>query len=862
MRRLFAFTIAICLICVLFLAACTPKEKELLAFNVETELANAERLLLEGNYEEVILTLETVLEVEPANVRGYLMLADTYIARGEEEKALALLQKGLDLTGDEEIAVRIQGMTEELTDIVDVSSGGSTETTLLLTREGELYYCGEANLGNKIERSLVPKRIEGASNIKKLIASEGGCYYLTHDDELYGWGWCEAPDRSGYNRVGSDYSKPRKIMDDVLDIATAYSQCGLVLKTDHTLYSWGNNEDGQLGRGLPYDETEYEIGDWTPDYDYYGAEEIVLTDVVDMDIVGISGNGTTACAVTADGGLYIWGRVGYTEEDGVQEKKCYNSPQRIFEGMIKACIYDNGILGIDRNGLLVKLEWYAGDPEDLQVSLCFTDAAGQAKIVQVSSWDMDEMATAGLGGMAAVKVTDIDCGEWHFLALGTDGTVYTGGHNENGQLGIAEDSYIDESTLYTPLQEKKAVMIDAQTDGSSSFAILETGRLLAWGDNRVGQLGNGRSGEQRDDAQRHLILRNVKEIIAITNQAYAIMENDDLYAWGYDFYGKWKADGEEIVKSPKKIFEDVKTVALGGTNSLVLTNDGTVYSSYPIGEYGADRFIGIANGQFERHKKYSDFYKLLEGVKDIHSINGSYFILYENGELWGWGDNYNCLLGIGTKTDSSLTADQYIYEPVLIMEDVADVTGSTYILKKNGDLYYCGYGFPEYVLWPEHFLSDVDKLFDSGWHSVYYLSDGALHYYDCASDDRWTGKIDIPETVVDMGFSNDRGLFIDDENRLYETIYYTQYNIDGTSKDGYDLFRPAGKYTPPEEYGYYYRRIAEDAKSCASTFNSDGTFYYVTLDGDLYSWGSNNYGLLGIGDARQDENIFEVKLPE
>lgn len=857
MRRLFAFTIVICLICVLFLAACTPKEKELLAFDVETELANAERLLLEGNYEEVILTLETVLEIEPANVRGYLMLADTYIARGEEEKTLALLQKGLDLTGDEEIAARIQGMTEELTDIVDVSSGGSTETTLLLTREGELFYCGEAHLGNKIERSLVPKRIEGATNIKKLIASEGGCYYLTHDDELYGWGWCEAPSMTGYNLVGADYSTPRKIMDDVLDIATAYSQCGLVLKTDHMLYSWGNNEDGQLGRGLPYDETEYEIGDWTPDNDYYGTEEIVLTNVVDTD-VGVSWSGTTACAVTADGGLYIWGRVGYTEKDGAREKKCYNSPQRIFEGMIKACIYDNGILGIDRNGQLVKLEWYAGDPEDLQVSLYFMDAAGQAKIMQVSSWYMDEMATVS----QAVKVIDIDCGEGHFLALGTDGTVYTGGHNENGQLGISEDSYIDSYTLYTPLQEKKAVMINAQVDGSSSFAILETGRLLAWGNNKVGQLGNGRSGEQRDDAQRHLILRNVKEIIATTNQAYAIMENDDLYAWGYDINGNWKTDDEEIIMSPKKIFENVKTVALGGTDSLVLTNDGAVYTSYPIGKYSKDPFIGIVNGQFERHKKYSNFYKLFEGVKDIHSISGSYFILYENGELWGWGENYNCLLGIGTKTDYSLTVDQYIYEPVRIMEDVADITGSTYILKKNGDLYYCGYAFPEYVLWPKHFLSDVDKLYDSGWFSVYYLSDGALHYYDCASDDRWTGKIDIPETVVDMGFSNDRGLFIDDENRLYETIYYTQYNIDGTSKDGYDLFRPEGKYMPPEEYGYYYRRIAEDAKSCASTFNPDGTFYYVTLAGDLYSWGSNDYGLLGIGDARQDENIFEVKLPE
>lgn len=95
-------------------------------------------------------------------------------------------------------------------------------------------------------------------------------------------------------------------------------------------------------------------------------------------------------------------------------------------------------------------------------------------------------------------------------------------------------------------------MIDAQTDGSSSFAILETGRLLAWGDNRVGQLGNGRSGEQRDDAQRHLILRNVKEIIAITNQAYAIMENDDLYAWGYDFMESGKRTAKKLLSRLKR----------------------------------------------------------------------------------------------------------------------------------------------------------------------------------------------------------------------------------------------------------------------------------------------------------------------
>ena len=38
------------------------------AVDIEGQLLEADRLFFEGNYEEVILTLETVLEVEPATV--------------------------------------------------------------------------------------------------------------------------------------------------------------------------------------------------------------------------------------------------------------------------------------------------------------------------------------------------------------------------------------------------------------------------------------------------------------------------------------------------------------------------------------------------------------------------------------------------------------------------------------------------------------------------------------------------------------------------------------------------------------------------------------------------------------------------
>ena len=68
------------------------------AYDIQAQLEKAERLFLEGNYEEVILTLDTVLEIEPANVQGYLRLSDAYIARGESYKALELLKRGQEKT--------------------------------------------------------------------------------------------------------------------------------------------------------------------------------------------------------------------------------------------------------------------------------------------------------------------------------------------------------------------------------------------------------------------------------------------------------------------------------------------------------------------------------------------------------------------------------------------------------------------------------------------------------------------------------------------------------------------------------------------------------------------------------------------
>ena len=68
------------------------------AFNASTNsaqsvLAVAQRFLSEKNYEQAIIEFKRVLELDPTNVEAYIGLADAYIAIGDIDSAIDILQK-------------------------------------------------------------------------------------------------------------------------------------------------------------------------------------------------------------------------------------------------------------------------------------------------------------------------------------------------------------------------------------------------------------------------------------------------------------------------------------------------------------------------------------------------------------------------------------------------------------------------------------------------------------------------------------------------------------------------------------------------------------------------------------------------
>lgn len=72
------------------------------------------KYLSEENYEDALAAYEAVFEITEKNAESYLGAADAYIGLGEFDKAIEILEKGYDITGDSEIDDRLYNIDDEI----------------------------------------------------------------------------------------------------------------------------------------------------------------------------------------------------------------------------------------------------------------------------------------------------------------------------------------------------------------------------------------------------------------------------------------------------------------------------------------------------------------------------------------------------------------------------------------------------------------------------------------------------------------------------------------------------------------------------------------------------------------------------
>ena len=239
-------------------------------------------------------------------------------------------------------------------------------------------------------------------------------------------------------------------------------------------------------------------------------------------------------------------------------------------------------------------------------------------------------------------VTSVAAGEKHSLALLADGTVMAWGANGNGQLGDGETF-----ASSVPVEVEGLTHVTAIAAGASdSLALLSNGTVEAWGDNENGQLGIGGTSEAVELPAAVKGLTGVKAIAAGAEFSLALLENGKVMAWGANESGQLGTGDTKQSDVPVAIkgLSEVKAIAAGGEFALALLNNGTVEA------WGSDNSGQLANaGAAEAGLSETPVaVESLSGVEAIAAGARHALALMSGGTMMAWGENTDGELGDGS----------------------------------------------------------------------------------------------------------------------------------------------------------------------------------------------------------------------
>lgn len=305
----------------------------------------------------------------------------------------------------------------------------------------------------------------------------------------------------------------------------------LALKSDGTVWTWGNNGSGQLGRPTPLDQPN------------------------PGPIVGLKGfravsaAGDFSLALKNDGTVWEWGG-----RPGSRANEREVSPVQT-EGL-------RGISGINaradtNEALSLKGEvWtWQGGP---------SSAAARTRREPPSS------PVKQGGDIAALASGTGDAR----LVLKADGTVWSWSQSDVVQAGKAGSS--GKMVQVSGLSGIAAVV----TGGHHAVALRRDGTLWSWGENRAGQLGNGTTTSSAVPVQV-VGLDQVETLSAGFLHTVAVKWDGTVWAWGSNSRGQLGADPPVPNRSrPGQVtgLSDVVAVAAGYEHNLAIKRDGTVWA--------------------------------------------------------------------------------------------------------------------------------------------------------------------------------------------------------------------------------------------------------------------------------------------
>ena len=248
----------------------------------------------------------------------------------------------------------------------------------------------------------------------------------------------------------------------------------------------------------------------------------------------------------------------------------------------------------------------------------------------------------------------ISAGDAFSLGVTLDGKLYTWGANSSGQLGNGGATTVTQNfpaPIAAPVGDS---WIHAVCGYDFVVATTLQGKLMTWGSNSAGQLGDGSTINRPSPYQAGATLNKIWILAgAGSDFSMALTEGSELYAWGNNGNGQLGIGNKTLKPTPVRVGASLYSQVDGGYGHTlaIRSSDGKLES------WGANYAGQLGDGLTTDRSLPQEVGANLNKTWR-HLFRGSYsdlsFGVTTDGALYGWGTNINGQLGDSTATTRKL----------------------------------------------------------------------------------------------------------------------------------------------------------------------------------------------------------------
>ncbi|MDP4184320.1 MAG: hypothetical protein Q8862_04050 [Bacteroidota bacterium] len=256
---------------------------------------------------------------------------------------------------------------------------------------------------------------------------------------------------------------------------------------------------------------------------------------------------------------------------------------------------------------------------------------------------------------SGTKFIAVSAGEYSSFAIDSDGNLWAWGDNVCAQLG---DGATEGKSILTPIHVKSGIKFRSVAAGEGfTLAIDSEGNLLAWGENKNGELGVGYSDIYYYSHAQVKAGTKFKTVSVRYKHSVAIDSDGNLWTWGDNYYGQL-GDGTIVVKYTPiqvKIGTKFKSASAGDGFTVAIDNSGNLWV------WGCNLSCQLGDGSVEQAVRSVPVpEQIMSGTKFCAvSAGGAHVLALDvSGNLWTWGSNFIGQLGDGTSGNYKSTPEK------------------------------------------------------------------------------------------------------------------------------------------------------------------------------------------------------------